>query len=125
MAKFKGQVRTIEELDSFIKSCAEDVGLLDILYLNEGIHIFVNALTWDTEDENIVPVEVCNRSCHITTVEKDEVLLSIFTSMEEENVNRRTFATEYLVFDVECSVHIDQTDKVKELVFNLMYNDLS
>ena len=125
MAKFKGQVRTIEELDSFIKSCAEGVGLLSILYLDEGVRIIVNALTWDTEDENIVSVEVCNRSCHITTVEKDEVLLSIFKSMEEENVNRRTFATEYLVFDAECSVHIDQTDKVKELVFNLMYNDLS
>ena len=125
MAKFKGQVRTIEELDSFIKSCAEGVGLLSILYLDEGVRIIVNALTWDTEDENIVPVEVCNRSCHITTVEKDEVLRSIFTSMEEENVNRRTFATEYPVFDVECSVTLDSTDKVKELVFDLMYKDLS
>ena len=56
MANFKGQVRTIEELDSFIKSCAEDVGLLSILYLNEGIRIFVNALTWDTEQ-----AYVCNR----------------------------------------------------------------
>ena len=112
MATFKGQVRTIEELDSFITSCAEDVGLIDILYLNEGIRIFVNALTWDTEDENIVPVEVCNRNCHITTWEKDEMLRSIFTR-------------EYPVFDVECSVTRDSTDKVKELVFNLMYKDLS
>jgi hypothetical protein len=125
MTKFKGQVRTIEELDSFIKSCAEDVGLLDVLFWNEGIRIIVNALTWDTEDEDIVPVEVCNRSCHITTWEKDEVLLSIFTSMEKDNVNRRLYATEYLVFDVECWVNLDSTDKVKELIFELMYKDLS